>query len=163
MAGKTCDDRVILKLLQDFPTYKKKQKHLQDNPAFIIVSIYLLVPPSTLFGVAVLILTLISKLNMDFQLQLTAFTVRILLTIWKHSQLFLIRKRRYVNQNTTMEPVTNSQRKNNSKQIEHSIIALKQQLLGVILCFFLNLRWPWLLRFFGKMLQTPFKFKIIEI
>ena len=66
MAGKTCDDRVILKLLQDFPTYKKKQKHLQDNPVFIIVSIYLLVPPSTLFGVAVLILTLISKLNMDF-------------------------------------------------------------------------------------------------
>ena len=56
-----------MKLLQDFPTYKKKQqKQLQDNPAFIIVSIYLLVPPSTLFGVAVLILTLISKLNMDF-------------------------------------------------------------------------------------------------
>ena len=32
---------------------------------------------------------------------------------------------------------------------EHIIIALKQQLLGMILCFFVHLKWPWLLRFFA--------------
>ena len=35
--------------------------------------------------------------------------------------------------------------------------------LGVILCFFMHLRWPWLLRFLGERLQKPFKFKIIEM
>ncbi len=42
---------------------------------------------------------------------------------------------------------------NNSKQIEHTIIALKQQLLGVIFCFFMHLRWLWLLRLFAQMRQ----------
>ena len=37
-------------------------------------------------------------------------------------------------------------------QVHYRIYALKQQLLGVILCFFMHLRWPWLLRFFGIML-----------
>ena len=35
---------------------------------------------------------------------------------------------------------------------EHIIIALKQQLLGIILWFFMHLKWPWLLRFFAKIL-----------
>ena len=53
---------------------------------------------------------------------------------------------------------------NKSKQIKYSILALKQQqILGVILCFFMHLRWPWLLRFFVEIMQKPFKFKIKEI
>ena len=31
-------------------------------------------------------------------------------------------------------------------------IEIKQQFLGIILCFFMYLKWPWLLRFFAKML-----------
>ena len=34
----------------------------------------------------------------------------------------------------------------------------KQQLLGIILWFFMHLKWPWLLRFFEKMLLKQFKF-----
>ena len=37
-------------------------------------------------------------------------------------------------------------------QVDNNIIALKQQLLGIILCFFMYLKWPWLLHFFAKML-----------
>jgi hypothetical protein len=37
-------------------------------------------------------------------------------------------------------------------QENNNMIALKQQLLGIILCFFMHLKWPWLLRFFAKML-----------
>ena len=31
---------------------------------------------------------------------------------------------------------------------EHKVITTEQQFLGVILSFFMHLRWPWLLRFF---------------
>ena len=30
---------------------------------------------------------------------------------------------------------------------EHKVITPKQQFLGIILCFFMYLKWPWLLRF----------------
>ena len=46
---------------------------------------------------------------------------------------------------------------------EHKVITTEQQFLGVILSFFMHLRWLWLLHFFGIMLQKPLKFKIIEI
>ena len=46
---------------------------------------------------------------------------------------------------------------------DKNIIALKQQLVGIILCFFMHLKWPWLLRFFAKMLQKQFRFKTIEM
>ena len=32
---------------------------------------------------------------------------------------------------------------------EHKVITTKQQFLGVILSFFMHLRWPWLSRFFA--------------
>ena len=35
---------------------------------------------------------------------------------------------------------------------EHKVITLKQQFLGIVLWFFMHLKWPWLLRFFAKML-----------
>jgi hypothetical protein len=35
---------------------------------------------------------------------------------------------------------------------EHKVITSEQQFLGLILCFFMYLKWPWLLRFFAKML-----------
>ena len=35
---------------------------------------------------------------------------------------------------------------------EHKVITSEQQFLGLILCFFMYLEWPWLLRFFAKML-----------
>ena len=35
---------------------------------------------------------------------------------------------------------------------EHKVITPKQQPLGIILCIFMYLKWPWLLRFFAKML-----------
>ena len=35
---------------------------------------------------------------------------------------------------------------------DNNIIAIKQQLLGVILCFFMHLKWPWLMGFFAKTL-----------
>ena len=40
---------------------------------------------------------------------------------------------------------------------EHKVITLKQQFLGINLCFFMHLKWPFLLRFFAKMLQKGFK------
>ena len=46
---------------------------------------------------------------------------------------------------------------------EHKVITTEQQFLGLILSFFMHLRWPWLSRFFWEMLQKLFKFKIIEI
>ena len=46
---------------------------------------------------------------------------------------------------------------------EYKVITTEQQFLGLILCFFMHLRWPWLSRFFREMLQKLFKFKIIEI
>jgi hypothetical protein len=33
---------------------------------------------------------------------------------------------------------------------DNNLIALKQQLLGIILCFFMYSKWPWLLQFFAK-------------
>ena len=35
---------------------------------------------------------------------------------------------------------------------EHKVITPKQQFLGIVLCFFMYFKWPWLLRFFAKML-----------
>jgi hypothetical protein len=35
---------------------------------------------------------------------------------------------------------------------EYKVITPKQQFLGIILCFFMYLKRPWLLRFFTKML-----------
>ena len=35
---------------------------------------------------------------------------------------------------------------------EHKVITPEQQFLGIILWFFMYLKWPWLLRFFEKML-----------
>ena len=35
---------------------------------------------------------------------------------------------------------------------EHKVRTLKQQFLAMILWFFMYLKWPWLLRFFAKML-----------
>ena len=35
---------------------------------------------------------------------------------------------------------------------EHKVITPKQQFLGIISCFFMYLKWPWLLSFFAKML-----------
>ena len=32
---------------------------------------------------------------------------------------------------------------------EHKVITTEQQFLGVILSFFMHLRWPWLSRFFA--------------
>ena len=46
---------------------------------------------------------------------------------------------------------------------EHKVITAEQQFLGLILWFFMHLKWPWLLRSFGERLQKPFKFKIIEM
>jgi flagellar biosynthesis protein FliR len=37
-------------------------------------------------------------------------------------------------------------------QGDNNIIVLKQQLFGIILCFFMHLKWLRLLRFFGEML-----------
>ena len=37
----------------------------------------------------------------------------------------------------------------NIQKLDNTIIALKQQLLGVILCFFMHLKWPFLLRLFA--------------
>ena len=34
-------------------------------------------------------------------------------------------------------------------QGDNNIIALKEQLLGIILCLFMHLKWQWLLRFFA--------------
>ena len=41
---------------------------------------------------------------------------------------------------------------------EHKVIGPKQQFLGIMLCSLMYLKWPWLLRFFGKMLKKQFKF-----
>jgi hypothetical protein len=38
------------------------------------------------------------------------------------------------------------------KLCDNNIIARKQQLLGIILCCFMHLKWPWLLYFFAKMM-----------
>ena len=46
---------------------------------------------------------------------------------------------------------------------EHKVVTTEQQFLVVILSFSMHLRWPWLLRFYGEMLQKLFKLKIIEI
>ena len=35
---------------------------------------------------------------------------------------------------------------------EHKVITTEQQFLGVILSFFMHLRWPWLLRLFAVLL-----------
>ena len=35
---------------------------------------------------------------------------------------------------------------------EHKVITPEQQFLGIILCFFMYLKWLWLLHFFAKML-----------
>jgi hypothetical protein len=35
---------------------------------------------------------------------------------------------------------------------EYKVITPEQQFLGIILCFSMYLKWPWLLRFFAKML-----------
>ena len=35
---------------------------------------------------------------------------------------------------------------------EHKVITPKQQFLGLILCFFMYLKWPWLLHFFAVLL-----------
>jgi hypothetical protein len=35
---------------------------------------------------------------------------------------------------------------------EHKVITPKQQFLGIILCFFMHLKWLWLLPFIAKML-----------
>ena len=43
------------------------------------------------------------------------------------------------------------------------MITAEQQFLGLILWFFMYLKWPWLLRLFAVLLQKPFKFKIIEM
>ena len=40
----------------------------------------------------------------------------------------------------------------NMKWYDNNIMALKQQLLYIILCFFMDLIWPQLLRFFAKIL-----------
>ena len=48
--------------------------------------------------------------------------------------------------NNTMEDVSSGQHK---KKLDNTIIALKLQLLGVFLCFFMHLKWPFLFRFFG--------------
>jgi hypothetical protein len=41
---------------------------------------------------------------------------------------------------------------------EHKVITQEQQFLGIILCFFMYLKWQWLLHFFAKMLYQQFKF-----
>ena len=35
---------------------------------------------------------------------------------------------------------------------EHKVITAEQQFLGLILCFFMYLKWPWLLRLFAVLL-----------
>ena len=45
---------------------------------------------------------------------------------------------------------------------EHKVITLKQQFLGIILGFFKCLKWPWLLRFFAKILQRGFKKRFLS-
>ena len=35
---------------------------------------------------------------------------------------------------------------------EYKVITPEQQFLGIFLCIFMYLKWPWLLRFFAKML-----------
>ena len=35
---------------------------------------------------------------------------------------------------------------------EHKVITAEQQFLGLILCFFMYLEWPWLLRLFAVLL-----------
>jgi hypothetical protein len=49
-------------------------------------------------------------------------------------------------------PVSPIDAKNSIGFLGSFLIALKQQLLDIILCFFMHLKWLWLLRFFAKML-----------
>ena len=51
--------------------------------------------------------------------------------------------------NTTVE---DGQKINVKKLGEHKVITPEQQFLGIILWFFMYLKWPWLLRVFAKML-----------
>jgi hypothetical protein len=53
-----------------------------------------------------------------------------------------------------MAPITVEDGQNIIKKVlgEHKVITPKQQCLGVILCFFMYLKWLWLLCFFAKML-----------
>ena len=51
--------------------------------------------------------------------------------------------------NTTVE---DGQKINKKNLGEHKVITPEQQFLGIILWFFMYLKWPWLLRVFAKML-----------
>ena len=41
---------------------------------------------------------------------------------------------------------------------EHKVITAEQQFLGLILWFFMYLKWPWLLRLFAILLLKQFRF-----
>ena len=45
---------------------------------------------------------------------------------------------------------------------EHKVITAEQQFLGLILCFFMYLKWPWLLRLFAVLLYRVSKLDMRE-
>ena len=61
-------------------------------------------------------------------------------------------KTKVLSQNVSPSTVEDGRKITQNGLGEHKVITTEQQFLGVILSFFMHLRWPWLLRLFAVLL-----------